>query len=141
MLAQTQLLTEAKPAFFTRKQYVREQRVSHDDYFAQFVTEETLRHVHNAFTIERLTRAFDEDHHLNSIPLKQWDAITTRPVDHTLGWTLRDSGPFHATIPFDREAAKAAHEYATRATLVCIAKRAARMLVERHLSQPVAKAA
>lgn len=141
MLPQTQLLTEARPAVFTQKQYVREQKVSHDDYYAQFVTEETLRHVNSAFSIERLSRALDEDQHLNSIPLRQWDAISFRPVDDTEGWTFSGKGPFYAILPLNREAAKAANEFITRAGLTCIVKRAARMLVEQHAQQSAAQAA
>lgn len=119
------------PRVHTRDEYVREGLVSHDDYYAQFVTPETLRHIGWAFDTETLRTALVEDEHLNSIPLQRWDLLAIRELEDRNRGRLNPSGPFTAAIPFDRDAATAAGESVSRATLVCIAKRAAKMLVER----------
>lgn len=115
----------------TRDEYVREGLLSHDDYYAQFVTAETLRHIGWAFDTETLRKALVEDEHLNSIPLQRWNLLAIRELDERNRGRLNPSGRFTATIPYDHEAAVAAGEGVTRATLVCIAKRAAQMIVER----------
>lgn len=116
----------------TRREYLVDRRVSHEDYYAQFVTAQTLNFVGGAFDAERLSRALDEDRHLNSIQLERWTSLTTRPVG-------RDG--FASRLPFNRALVAAAGESITRATLVCIAKRAARMLVEQHRARPSVLAA
>lgn len=106
----------------TRTDYMSDSTVTHDDYYGQFVTEHTLSYVGGAFGAERLRAALDQDRHLNSIALKHWDTLTTHPVG-------RDG--FRSRMPFNRLLIVATGETVTRAVLVCIAKRAARMLVER----------
>lgn len=126
----------------TRQQYLHDQTVSHEDYFAQFVTEETLRAVRNVFDAEQLSEALDEDRHLNTIPLRKWETLAIHEIDSAgLRTFPRDSGRFYAGIPFNREAAKEANEAITRSTLVCIAKRAARTVVGQHKLRLVAAAA
>lgn len=110
----------------TRQQY------PHEDYYAQFVTKNTLHAIECAFGLERLCAAFAQDHHLNSIPLKQWDAVTMREVD---------SSGFIARLPFNRALVMIAGDTITRSTLVCIAKCAARMLIEQQTSAPSVRAA
>lgn len=119
------------PRVHTRDEYVRDRLVSHDDYYAQFVTPETLRHVGWAFDTETLRKALAEDEHLNSIPLRRWDLLAIRELEVRNQGRLNPSGRFTAAIPFDRDVAATAGEWISRATLVCIAKRAARMIVER----------
>jgi hypothetical protein len=117
---------------FTRTQYVREKLISHQDYHAQFVTDETLHAVANRFGVEQLREALERDRHLNTIPLSEWEALSFTELDGAPGPRyFRSWGAFRARIPFDRAAATAAAEGVTRATLVCIAKVAARMLVAR----------
>lgn len=125
--------TETATAIHARNEYIREKAISHHDYYAQFVTEATLRHVHNAFSVDTLRDALAQDRHLNSIPITRWDRLAIRELDVDLPWIgLRSSGRFTAAIPFDRAAAAAAGELVSRATLICIIKTAARMLVEQH---------
>lgn len=114
----------------TRSEYVRERVVSHDDYYAQFVTDETLRHISWAFDTTTLRDALAEDPHLNSIPLPRWGLLAIRELEGPAFPRLNPSGPFTAALPFNRQLADAAGESVTRAVLVCIAKRAAKMLVE-----------
>lgn len=125
------MTTLTLPRVHTRDEYVREGIVSHDDYYAQFVTPETLRHIGWAFDTETLRKALAEDEHLNSVPLQRWDLLAVRELEDRNRGRLNPSGPFTAAIPFDRDVAAAAGELVSRATLVCIAKRAAKMLVER----------
>lgn len=125
------MTTLTLPRVHTRDEYVRGGLVSHDDYYAQFVTPDTLRHIGWAFGTETLRDALAEDKHLNSIPLQRWGLLAVRELDDRNRGSLNPSGPFTAAIPFDRDVAAAAGELISRATLVCIAKRAAKMLVER----------
>lgn len=106
----------------THKEYMNSQRPGiHNEYYAQFVTNETLGYVRRYFTREELVKAYRKDPHFNSIPLSQWDAISfTNP--------RTDSGPFYALVPFDRDTHAAAGDYVTRSVLICITKAAARQI-------------
>lgn len=125
------MATLTLPCVRTRDEYVRHRAVTHDEYYAQFVTDETLRHIGWAFDTETLRTALSEDEHLSSIPWRRWQLLAIRELDGRNFHRLDPSGPFTAAIPFDRSAATAAGETVTRSTLVCIAKRAAKMLVDR----------
>lgn len=119
----------------TRAQYLNRE-IDHKSYYRQFVTETTIADVIRVFGIEKLDRAFAEDEHLNSIPLARWDSFSWCPI--TTEGTYRqprngsDSGPFRSILAVDREAITAAGESLTRAVLVCIAKQAAKVAIERH---------
>lgn len=117
---------------FTRNEYVREGAITHHDYFAQFVTEDTIRHVLLWFTPEILADALAADEHLNSIPLARWDAMTINELDSRYPGSVHRRGRFSARIPFDRVAVASARDYITRAGLTCIAKCAARIIIDRH---------
>ncbi|ROR75985.1 hypothetical protein SAMN06295974_3870 [Plantibacter flavus] len=117
---QTQILT--------RRQYMHDRVVSHEDYYRQFVTADTIRVVDQVFSLERLTAALENDRNLNSIPLADWDAATFVELRAWPGDTR-----FRATLPFNRSVAAGAGESITRATITCIAKCAAKLLVlQRH---------
>lgn len=117
----------------TRQQYLAGE-ISHHDYYSQFVTEDTRSLVERTFGASTLRAALHQDQHLNSIDLRSWDALSWTPIDDSGKYRhadLRnDSGRFHASIAIDREAANAAGETITRAVLVCIAKTAARQIVQ-----------
>ena len=119
----------------TRAQYMGRE-IDHKSYYRQFVTETTIADVVRVFGIEELDRAFAKDEHLNSIPLARWDSFSWYPV--TSAGVYRqpssgsDSGPFRSILAVDREALTAAGETLTRAVLVCIAKQAAEVAIERH---------
>ena len=53
---------------YTRKQYM-DYEVSHQEYYAQFVTESTRRYVFSEFSAEELKQAFAEDEHLNNLKI------------------------------------------------------------------------
>lgn len=114
----------------TRAQYMGRE-IDHKSYYRQFVTETTIADVVRVFGIEELDRAFARDEHLNSIPLARWDSFSWYPVTPT-GVYRQPRGPFRSTLAVDREALTAAGETLTRAVLVCIAKQAAEVAIERH---------
>jgi hypothetical protein len=125
--------TQTTTRIYTRTEYVREKTISHHDYYAQFVTDATLRHVRAAFDVETLCDAFARDKHLNTISIRKWDRLAIRELDVDQPWIgLRSSGPFAAAIPFDRGAVREAGDFISRADLICIAKCAARILIEQH---------
>lgn len=107
---------------------------AHEAYYAQFVTPATLRWVEGVFGVDLLRKNLPKDRHLNSIPLERWDSLSwasTSPRGRSTSRAGARTGTFRAILPFDREAVSAAGETVTRAVLVCIAKCAARMVVER----------
>lgn len=117
----------------TRAQYM-DRGIDHKSYYRQFVTETTIADVVRVFGIEELDRAFTKDEHLNSIPLARWDSFSWCPVTSTGVYRQPSSrsGPFRSILAVDREALTAAGETLTRAVLVCIAKQAAQVAIERH---------
>lgn len=121
-------MPERTAEVFTRQQYLTadgdrdEQFRAHRRFHAQLVTERTRRQVRDFFGIETLLRARG-DRHLNSIPVRRWDALCfTDPK--------AASGPFRALIDYGRDALAATGDRMTRAGLVCVAKEAARQLIE-----------
>lgn len=123
----------------TRQQYMRTPRVEmprmHRDYYAQFVIDDTRAHIMRHFSVDELRRALERDEHLNSIPLDVWDGITWTPAEgpRFSRRTARGNagGRFYARLPFNRSLSEPTGEGpATRAFLVCVAKEAARQLVE-----------
>lgn len=117
----------------TRAQYMGRE-IDHKSYYRQFITETTVADVVRVFGIEELDRAFAEDEHLNSIPLARWDSLSWYPVtpEGVYRQPASGSGPFRSILAVDREALTAAGETLTRAVLVCIAKQAAKVAIERH---------
>ncbi len=122
-------LTLTPSVVHTRREYIRERSVDHETYYAQFVNDSTLAAVDRAFGVERLRKAFTADHHLNSIPLAQWDQHFI--AGDNSAEAIQRQGAFYSLLPFDRQAVAAAGETVTRAVIVCIAKRAARILIDR----------
>lgn len=113
---------------FTRAQYMSRE-VTLQEYYAQFVSDNTLRHVRSWFTPEVLRKALAKDEHLNTIPLSKWDTLAIRELE-AKPWDRNPSGRFQAAMPYNGDAIKAAGETVTRAVLVCIAKTAARMIAD-----------
>lgn len=58
-----------------RKDYL-DQKVTHAEYYSQFVTEDIKRNVVRKFGKTILLNSYMTDRHLNNIPLKQWDTLT-----------------------------------------------------------------
>lgn len=120
-------MTKKEQALFTHKDYM-DKKCSHREYFAQFVTNGTLNAVSRSIGKDRIVASTDP--HFNDIPLRKWDALTGYGNRNIYG-TI--SGGFHATLPCNYNRIKEAGEWATAATLVCIAKEAARQLKEEWL--------
>lgn len=104
---------------YTRAEYMRdaqhestnspEGEQAHRRYFGQFVTPGTKTRVLSAIGIDRLMKSTDYKN-LNDIPLREWDALVPR---------LPGSGGFTR-----------AGDYYTTANGVCLAKEAARQIIE-----------
>ncbi len=95
--------------YFTREQYSRNE-VTHEQYFAQFVTPRVISIVLHQFSVDELLASKDE--HLNDLKLYRWDALHNSIVDAC------------------RDILKEADEWTTMAITVCIAKAAARQIIE-----------
>lgn len=100
---------------YTRAQYLADSKqrgpeatAAHRRYFGQFVTSGTKRRVLSAIWEARLLAA--RDPHLNDIPLGMWDRLTPQ-------------------LPGSTGFAKAG-DYYTMANGVCLAKEAARQIIE-----------
>lgn len=103
----------------TRQDYLA-RKVSHEDYYAQFVTERTRKHVGLFFTPEFLRKSLEANKRLNDIPLSEWDHIAeSMPFDLKLFRQLDKGG-------------------LSKAALVCIVKEAARQVAEQPTNQPTA---
>lgn len=116
----------------TRSKYMdQDHPATHRQYYGQFVTDATRQQIRDSFDIGDLLD------HVNAgegnidakgyIPLERWDAICFIGPDGR-----KDSGPFRSILVFDTDLRKQADAYGiTRADLVCIAKEAAKQVVER----------
>jgi hypothetical protein len=93
---------------FTRKEYMSKV-CTHEQYYAQFVTENMKNDVIRAIGKDALMNSTDE--HLNDIPLKKWDRLAV-PASWYVADKMRELG-----------------DYPTLGGLVCIAKEAARQVI------------
>ena len=92
---------------YTRKEYLNHE-CTHSEYYNQYVTDSLKNKVKDIITLTRLTMSTDE--HLNDIPLKLWDNI---PMPYGIQDAMKLNG-----------------DYLTQAGIVCIAKAAARQILE-----------
>lgn len=104
---------------FTRQDYM-EKRCSHREYYSQFVNRSVLYSVETFIGRDTLLSSTDE--HLNDIPLARWDQLTGYTGFSNWKWLL----------PTNNKRIKEAGEWLTSATAVCIAKEAARQIIEKH---------
>ena len=88
----------------TRKDYL-DGKSTHDEYYAQFVTRATVSAVASRIGVDRIKASADRS--FNDIPLQSWDEIPTVFITSK----MRECG-----------------DYPTPAGLVCINKRAAKMI-------------
>ncbi len=82
-------------------------KVSHDEYYGQYLTPEIINLVRNYVTATRIERSADQ--HFNDIPLRKWDSL--EPSLRKLVSGLKENG-----------------EAWSLSTSVCIAKAAARAI-------------
>lgn len=99
-------LREEYPGHLLSTEHREKARELHQKYYGQLVTEGIKRTVKKEFGMERLLASTDP--HLNDIPLKRWDDL------------------YLPNIP----SMKPLGDYLTLAGKVCIAKEAARQLIE-----------
>ncbi len=100
----------------TRQDYM-DKKISHSDYYRQFVTPYIMELVKSRIGIDAITNSKDE--YLNDIPLSKWDAIHV----------VRSGRGMYSSIACG-EKIKAADEGNSVSTGTCILKQAARMLIE-----------
>lgn len=109
---------------YTCQDYM-ENRVSHREYFAQFVNENVLDAVRKEIGLPALLASTDE--HLNDIPLRKWDILAGAyyPSAHSAEPIYpRSSGPISS------KALQQAGEGINLGALVCVYKEAAKQLIE-----------
>ncbi len=98
--------------YYTRAEYMKDCQTdgpaAHRRYYGQFVTDGTKYRVLQSIGLDRLMQPTDP--HLNDIPLTLWDRLTPK---------LPGSGEFSK-----------AGDYYTLANGVCLAKEAARQIIE-----------
>jgi hypothetical protein len=99
---------------FTRQDYMT-QKVTHRQYYAQFVTPQIKDWVEKRFGAEKLKKSYDWDVNLNNIPLFYWDPLATQRII--------------SNIEF-REMLRLAGDGMSLAGAVCILKEAARQIAE-----------
>jgi hypothetical protein len=100
---------------YTRQQYIKGE-CNHRAYYGQFVNKTVTMMVERRFTTERLLRCSDQEY-FNTIPLHNWDQLVPA-VNAATSRTLL----------------KAAEEGWSLSTGICIAKEAARQIVEAQLA-------
>lgn len=103
--------------YYTRSEYMADAQhagpevsAAHRRYFGQFVTDNTKRSVLSVIGLKALLTSTNP--HFNDIPLAKWDSIVPK---------LPGSGGFEK-----------AGDFYTKANGVCLAKEAARQIVEAH---------
>lgn len=94
---------------YTREQYLAGE-CSHEEYYAQFVTNAVIETVRRHIGEDKIAASTDE--HFNDIPLRQWDMLA---IHHTMNMKK-----FRALQTYGF----------TLCDAVCIAKQAARMIKE-----------
>ena len=105
-------------ATITRADYMANASELHQDYYSQFVTESTKRFILNSLKVEDIRAALENgDKHLNKIK------IPFNNMGQGGGWWW-DNAPANITLM------KECKELNSPSTRTCIAKAAARMLVE-----------
>src|SRR2546423_64659 len=95
----------------TRGDYLNN-KVTHQEYYRQFVDQGIIDLVVRQFKLDKLVKAYEQDVHLNNIPLQRWDALVY-VIDSSLV----------------RNKLAAAGDFFSLAGGVCILKEAAKMAI------------
>lgn len=96
---------------FTRQQRLNNE-CTHEEYYSQFVNDTIKARVLQYISENKIKKAFESDKCLNSIPLSVWDSIALNLFDVS-------------------NKMKLVGDYLTLAGGVCIAKQAARMIINK----------
>jgi hypothetical protein len=99
-----------------RQEYM-ENKVTHREYYGQYVTEDIKQMVVKRFSVEELKDALEYDEHLNNIPLRNWDILASI---------------FTLYLNIFREQLKKNGDDYSLAGGVCILKEAAKQVVEEN---------
>ncbi len=111
---------------FTRQDYMND-KVSHREYYAQFVNEDVKRMVLNMFTLVELENAYRKDEYFNNLPMKKWDQLGGFVFNSHTGEMIMKP----TTIsPVDIKLIRELGEGVSASTMVCIYKEAAKQIVE-----------
>lgn len=120
---------------FTRQDYLAG-KVSHRNYYGQFVNEEVKNKVLQVFDKDILTCSYKNDEYFNDslTPMKQWDKmggfvyriIRGEQIAVIHPTSIQDIKPVNYTL------LKQTGEGASNSTMVCIYKEAARQIVEQN---------
>lgn len=87
---------------------------AHHTYYSQFVTNGVKHVIESHFSKDKLLAAYKEDKHFNTIPLLAWDNLELFIKANVSSTLLKET-----------------KEYWSLSTSVCIAKAAARLLIEK----------
>jgi hypothetical protein len=105
-----------------------ESEAHHRAYYSQFITPAVKARVLAAFTRDELRAAFALDPHFNSIPLGEWDKLSTNKLS-----TIHHAGGGMSCnyLPADARALmRKAGEGNSASSGVCVTKEAARQIAE-----------
>ena len=102
----------------TRKEYMSlpYEKRDHNQYYGQFVTSELKEVVKARFGVSLLCGAFKKDRHFNTLRLQDWDALYV-PYEVLCLLAEANESKYYCTSYSDR---------------VCVAKEAARIVVEEN---------
>ena len=106
---------------YTRKEYLNDcgdGGAAHRRYYSQFVDLQVRNFIEHCFGTEKLVKAFETDEHFNNIPLHKWDGLYPMLRAMVGDTNLKMVGDFWSL-----------------SAAVCIAKEAARQVVERELEK------
>lgn len=104
---------------YTRKDYMsatleeRKDNKAHRRYYSQFVTQDVKQRVLRCISLKRLRASRNK--HLNDIPLHRWDSLFVGRCPANVNRKMREAG-----------------DWPSPAGLVCLAKEAARQLMEEN---------
>lgn len=114
---------------FIRNDYING-KVTHRQYYGQFVNEATKKRVIESIGIDKLLNSKDE--HLNDIPLKKWDLLGGFIWKVRGGEEIAVMQPHSSEdiLPIDYKLLKEAGEGVSSSTMVCIYKEAGKQIIE-----------
>lgn len=95
----------------TRQEYLSNSKELFHKYHGQFVTKELIELIKDTFGVDKLVNAYQQDNHLNTIPLHEWVHIF---IDNSI-----DVAQFK----------KVNEGFYTLSDKVCLAKNAAKQII------------
>lgn len=96
-----------------RQEYMQN-KISHEEYYGQFVDEFLRQLVANRFSKERLARVYQTDKHFNIIHLYEWDGMALWLDNKIFRASLKSAGDFYSVSSAVCTLKEAARQVATR---------------------------